>query len=190
MPRIVPSDVRTAIERTSLDRNQPNLIVDHSSAGVLMGISRLVDQIPSELFTIGGHEASDLVCALEAIKSTVAFWQQKGEGWVSQAGIGGRNALKIVYDLLARCPDQMPSPATAELSFIADPELRNSIRLDISTATSARCITQNGRQQPSWLHQQPKRCCFGLLNRSLACKDSRPNQMAIPTPGHFLNTST
>jgi hypothetical protein len=149
MPRIVPSDVRTAIERTSLDRNQPNLIVDHSSAGVLMGISRLVDQIPSELFTIGGHEASDLVCALEAIKSTVAFWQQKGEGWVSQAGIGGRNALKIVYDLLARCPDQMPSPATAELSFIADPELRNSIRLDISTATSARCITQmEGSNRP------------------------------------------
>jgi hypothetical protein len=39
--------------------------------------------------------------------------------------------------MLAKCPDQSPSPATADLSFIADVALRNNIRTDLSTANSA-----------------------------------------------------
>src|SRR5262249_47471723 len=39
--------------------------------------------------------------------------------------------------MLAKCPDQNPSPATAAMTFITDDALRDSIRIDLSTATSA-----------------------------------------------------
>lgn len=43
----------------------------------------------------------------------------------------------MIREALAKCPDQAPSLPTAELAFIKDTVLRDSIRLDVSTATSA-----------------------------------------------------
>jgi hypothetical protein len=43
----------------------------------------------------------------------------------------------VIREALAKCPDQIPSPATAELLFVSDIALRESIRLDMSSATNA-----------------------------------------------------
>jgi hypothetical protein len=51
--------------------------------------------------------------------------------------IKGKSPVAIIRDVLSNCPDQNPSPATAELAFITDGALRDSIRNDISTATSS-----------------------------------------------------
>jgi hypothetical protein len=40
-------------------------------------------------------------------------------------------------NLLKKCPDQIPSPATAALAFIDDANYRESVRNDISTAYSS-----------------------------------------------------
>jgi hypothetical protein len=75
------------------------------------------------------------------IRNSVAFWQHKGGAEIGVAAIRGRNVLLILREALAKCPDQIPSPAMAEQAFITDDVLRDSIRLDISTATSS---LQNG----------------------------------------------
>lgn len=51
--------------------------------------------------------------------------------------VTGAEALGTVRELLAKCPDESPLPGTAELAFISDALLRESIRNDISSANRA-----------------------------------------------------
>jgi hypothetical protein len=69
----------------------------------------------------------------------VGRWLRTGHvGQTSIPNLDGKNAVYLVRDALSKCPDQTPSPETADLLFIDDdPDLRESIRLDISSATNA-----------------------------------------------------
>ncbi len=42
--------------------------------------------------------------------------------------------MALLRQTLAKCPDQVPSPSTTRLLFITDPDLRESIRQDITAA--------------------------------------------------------
>jgi hypothetical protein len=137
MPRIVPSQIVALIDQNLSDRQSSRLSMGHTNVAGLTAIAHLIDDLPSELLTISGSDYSDLVCGVEAIRNSVAFWQHKGVGEIGIAGIRGKNILLILREALVKCPDQVPSPATAELAFITDVPLRDSIRLDISTATNA-----------------------------------------------------
>jgi hypothetical protein len=140
MARIVPSQIVALIDQNLTEAThltEATLIVSHASVAGLTGITRLIDELPTELLTISGGDYSDFVCGVEAIRNSVAFWQHKGVGQIQVAAIRGKNILVMLRELLAKCPDQTPSLATAELAFIADGVLRDSVRLDISTATSA-----------------------------------------------------
>jgi hypothetical protein len=137
MARIVPSQIVALIDQNQTAAQSPTLSVSHASVAALTAIVRLIDELPTEFLTISGMDYSDLVCGVEAIRNSVAFWQHKGVGQIGAADIRGKNILVILRQVLAKCPDQTPSVATAELVFIADGVLRDSIRLDISTATSA-----------------------------------------------------
>jgi hypothetical protein len=44
--------------------------------------------------------------------------------------------VSVVRHALVKCPDESPAPTTTELVFIADQDLRQSIRLDISAANA------------------------------------------------------
>jgi hypothetical protein len=140
MARIVPSQIVALIDQNLIEAQSPTLLslsVSHASVAGLTAIARLIDELPTELLTISGGDYSDFVCGVEAIRNSVAFWQHKGVGQIGVAGIRGKNILVMLREVLAKCPDQTPSLATAELAFIADDVLRDSVRLDISTATSA-----------------------------------------------------
>lgn len=137
MAHVVPSQIVALIDQNPSLANAPNLKVGHETAAVLTAIARLIDELPTELLTISGEDYSDLVCAVESIRNSVAFWQQKGVGQIGNLGIRGKNVLLLIREALAKCPDQAPSLATAELAFIPDGQLRDSIRLDISAATVA-----------------------------------------------------
>lgn len=134
MPRVVPSQVVSFIDQT-FENDAVN--VSHSTAGMFSALVRLVEQIPQELFTLGSSDYDDLVCGVEAIRNAVVFWQQKGVGFIGPPTVLNRKALSLIRSALIKCPDESPSPSAANLAFIADAALRNSIRLDISTATSA-----------------------------------------------------
>jgi hypothetical protein len=78
-----------------------------------------------------------LVCGLEAIKTSVARWLPSDKAVHGRPALNGKNVVSLVRDALAKCPDEIPSPATTELLFIDDdPGLRESIRIDISSATN------------------------------------------------------
>lgn len=53
------------------------------------------------------------------------------------AGSGGWNAISLVRLALKECPDSVPRPSTAEFPFITDPQLRESLRMDLSEADDA-----------------------------------------------------
>jgi hypothetical protein len=137
MARVVPSQIVALINKHFPIIKSATLDVDHGSVAVLTAIARLVDEIPTELLIISGDDYSDLVCGVESIKNSVAFWQHKGVGAIGNSGIKGINTLSVIRDALTKCPDQIPSPRTAELVFVTDSALRESIRLDMSTATSS-----------------------------------------------------
>jgi len=113
------------------------MAVEHSTVGVFSAIVRLIDEIPLELMMLSGEDYDDLVSGVEAIRHVVAFWEQQGHGKVGQPSVGNKKALNLILAALTKCPDQIPAPATAELVFVTDPDLRDSIRLDVSTAISA-----------------------------------------------------
>lgn len=137
MARIVPSQIVALIDKNIPQVKSATLTVDHGSVAVLTAIARLIDELPTELLTISGDDYSDLVCGVESIRNSVTYWQHKGVGQIGNSGIGGKNTLLLIRDALTKCPDQTPSLTTAELAFVTDSALRESIRLDIGTATSA-----------------------------------------------------
>ena len=137
MGRVVPSQIVALIEDNFSEIKSATTSVGHGSVAVLMAIVRLIDELPAELLTISGKDYSNLVCGAESIRNSVSFWQRKGVGEIGNAGIAGKNTLLVIREALAKCPDQAPSQGTAELIFVSDADLRDSIRLDISTATSA-----------------------------------------------------
>jgi hypothetical protein len=138
MPKVVPSQVVALIDQVFPNaRTNPNFPVYSANAATLSAIVSLTsDEIPEELFTISGEDYTDLVHAIEALADSVTRWNQRG-GDEAPRLIKGKSPVAIVREMLAKCPDQYPSPATAELTFITDTALRDSIRMDLSTATSA-----------------------------------------------------
>jgi hypothetical protein len=118
VPRTFPTQIIALIDQTPFDLKSASLSVNHSTVAVLTAITRLVDEIPTELLTISGGDYSDLVCGVESIRNSVTFWHQNGQGAIGNQGVKDKNALLLIREALAKCPDQAPSRATAELQFI------------------------------------------------------------------------
>jgi hypothetical protein len=53
------------------------------------------------------------------------------------AHVKGLDALTVIRQALAKCPDEYPPAGTAELSFITDTALRENIRRDLGAANRA-----------------------------------------------------
>jgi len=49
----------------------------------------------------------------------------------------GLNPVTVVRQAMVRYPDELPSPQTASLSFVADQPLRHALRVDISSVNQA-----------------------------------------------------
>lgn len=137
MARVVPSQIVALIEQnlSKLGAGRPS--VTHASVAGLTGIAHLIDELPTELLTISGKDYTDFVIGVETIRNSVAFWLHNASRDIGISDIDGDNVLRILRNALKKCPDQSPSPATVDLAFITDNVLRDSVRLDISTATSA-----------------------------------------------------
>lgn len=91
------------------------------------GLVASIEQIPGELISLEGEEFARFVAQIAGLKIAVQAWVA-GEKELKL----NRAEIRFVRRMLAKCPDQFPSPTTHELTFIADAALRESIRLDIS----------------------------------------------------------
>lgn len=137
MPRIVPSQVVALIDELFPHaRTSPDFQVYSVHAPALSAIIRLIDEIPSQLITLGAPDYGRLVLGLEALREAIIRWRERG-GNEPPSRINGAHPLLLVRGAVALCSDASPSPTTAGLTFITDDELRNNIRNDISAATSS-----------------------------------------------------
>jgi hypothetical protein len=142
MPRVVPSDVVSAIERMFPwvildDERARNRSIGMGHSERLAAVVTLVEQLPEELIVLNAEDHLGLLCATSAARHQLALWESGvAEGYVLAElhGFEPRTPVVIVRDCLAKCPDQAPAPGTAGLPFITDAELGESIRLDISGA--------------------------------------------------------
>jgi len=134
MPRVVPSQVVELIEHHFPQaRSQPDFLIYSNSSSILKALVRLTEEIPTELLTLNSDQYSDLICALESLSTAVARWHMRvGEDPPSK--VKDKSPVAVIREALSKCSDESPAPGTVELTFIADAELRESIRLDISAA--------------------------------------------------------
>ena len=140
MSRVVPSQVVEIINSlfsfTSTQRDGESISLDYSHTESLAGIAHLIDQIPPELIHLKDIDYTNFIINLEAIRSAVKSFEQRGNVNPLKflPGFNRLNPVTIVRRALEKCPDEFPSRSVTELLFILDINLRDSIRLDISTA--------------------------------------------------------
>jgi hypothetical protein len=137
MARVVPSELRDLIDsvfnRTALSSGI-GMYLNSASSTQLASLLSLAERMPDELLTLPGRDYCNFVLALETIRHQLSRWLQGNQATLPLIQ-GNRNVVLVIYDALKLCADQAPAAATTELLFILDDELRDSIRLDISSAT-------------------------------------------------------
>lgn len=145
MPRIVPSQVKAYIEKafqgiSSLTGARPyTLHFDVIVAARLHGLVELARQIPSELIQLSADDYSSYISNLGAIEISLNRWRMAGTvtlDSIEERG-SGPTPVQVLHRLLSQCPDEFPSADTDELAWVDDLELRQSLRLDLSSTNNA-----------------------------------------------------
>jgi hypothetical protein len=135
MPRVVPSQIATLIDDFLRD-NPDHLGLSATHAPFLEAVVQLTSEIPEDLLSLSGEIYNSYILAINTIKRITLIWVRLTPGQIGPDE-RPRTALVEIRKALLTCSDEAPSPATAELSFIADADLRDNIRNDISVANRA-----------------------------------------------------
>jgi hypothetical protein len=142
MPKVVPSQVIEVIDQVfPYARYQKEFFINRDHQNEVATIAGLVDQIPTELLTLGQRDYSTLQLAVTALKITITTWQKNDFSLKHINGYGNINPVTIIRNTLSKCPDEGISKSTSDLTFISVQELRCSLQIDISSANQA---FQNG----------------------------------------------
>jgi len=100
-------------------------------ASQVVAIATVIDRVPPELIgTLPGPDYADLIIRLTTVREFAKTARRRGAAVQPMSG----EHVVALRQLLERCPDTIPSPATASLTFVHDPVLRESLRIDISAA--------------------------------------------------------
>ena len=102
----------------------------------LIGIISLAKAIPHELFAVSASDYASFVLAVSTIEFHVAVWTARGPVGGMDL-VDGTDVVTVLRRVLIKCLDEYPPPSTTELLFIADEELRDSIRRDLGAAHRA-----------------------------------------------------
>jgi hypothetical protein len=141
MARVMPTQVVQTIDELfphAKGNAQWGLIIGHSH--YLVGLLRLLKDVPDELITVNSADYADLVLARSVIEETLADWKATKSimGLVGEMpDVKGSNAVSIIRRVLVKCPDEFPPSGEAELIFVTDPALRDNIRSDLGAVTRA-----------------------------------------------------
>ena len=142
MPRVLPSQVVQVIEKHfPLTKIQPNIKfeLDRGDRNACVSIARLVDQIPAELLnppTVDNYVR--LITNIAVLNFALDIWRSLPKTSSDQlTGKSEANPISVIHDILQKCPDEAIAPQTADLSFIDDASLRESLRLDLTSVSNA-----------------------------------------------------
>jgi hypothetical protein len=142
VPRVVPSDVVRAIDRSfpslaNLQAFDQKVELTWLLVPQLAGIVDLVSQVPSELLSLEPGAYTDFLLAHSALRHEVDVARSGTKSVRYWPTVRDRNALAIIRDALSHCPDEAPAASSAELKFIADEDLRNALRVDLGSIETA-----------------------------------------------------
>src|ERR1051325_11358703 len=142
MPKLVPTIVVSVIDQlfppTDFQGDNPTEL-NYTHMTSVTAVLELVRDIPIDLVTISSERYAAYLATIAALTSRARVWETIGNTLPIRTMPGlvpPRSPIYIVRSTLVDCPDKLPSPKTAELKFIPDKELRNSVRLDISSINS------------------------------------------------------
>ncbi len=143
MPRVVPSQVVDLIDRLvpQAKQNTPFLLKVHN-ADQLAALLDMIGQIPSEFLVLDGAKYAEFISSCAAIRGAIQRWHSpekatRMNNLAMVEGLGNLNPVTMIRQALSACPDEFPVTGTAELSFITDDELKESLRRDISAVNIA-----------------------------------------------------
>lgn len=112
----------------------------HFSSYIIYG-NALADQIPGELLTMESALYALFISAKGHIRHRLVYWAtsdpNRGHDLGVMPGQPEQIPVTVIRDALAKCEDESPAPATSELNFIADPDLRTNLRNDIGAINRA-----------------------------------------------------
>lgn len=139
MRDVMPSQVVQTIDQFfPWARNDPLLAsVQPQEAPNLRGILDLIEAVPDRLLSCPPDRYAAFVHAQAMIKDTLDTWKARGQIGGLPYMRDGKSPLGVLRAALAMCSDENPPAAHADLLFIADADLRDSIRLDIGGAHRA-----------------------------------------------------
>jgi hypothetical protein len=133
MPSQVVQTIDLLFPHASRDNRDGHL--QPSNSPQLTGILQLIRAIPANLIAVSFGDYAEFVLAVSTIDYHLRIWQSRPVGGI--APVNGNDAMFVIRRVLAECPDEYPPPATTELLFIADTDLRDSIRRDLGAAHRA-----------------------------------------------------
>lgn len=153
MSRVVPSQAVELIDSIFPQATQKGVsgdalwIASGQSEKVAV-IVAVVEQIPSDLLTLGGEDYVAFASGLTTLKHALEMWPTRGSQLEirSTPGFGNLSPITLIRRTLAKCADTAPVVSTAELAFIKDKDFRDSLRVDVSTAHTA---LANGEWKPA-----------------------------------------
>lgn len=144
MARVLPSDVRRIIEDHfpwARTLHPPN-VATLSDGPAIAGLVELLEEIPEALLTLSTRGRCDFTWAVAGLRHLAKRLEtaqvSAGGGWPwPTVGVNPTNAITSLWLLLADCPDEGIAATTAELNFIDEDELRQSVRSDASSSQEA-----------------------------------------------------
>lgn len=142
MSRVVPSQIVTLIAQffpQVLEQREHNNAMNFGLDKMphCTAILRLLAQVPPELIVLEGPRYTEFEYAIAAVDAALKHWSSH-QDWLLQSVPQFRNLspIRLIYDGLRLCPDEFPTPATADLAFITDAGFRENLRLDLSAVNA------------------------------------------------------
>ena len=139
MPNVMPSQIVAVVRRFFSHVTTTTAgdgLIHSGQLDVLQGIVNLIREIPTELLVMPPDVYADLVLAIAIIEEQGKFRIGRGTSFQRPA-IRSVDVATVIYRALDQCPDEFPPAATTDLLFVADADLRASIRQDIRAVNRA-----------------------------------------------------
>lgn len=140
MPTVVPSQVVAFIEqRLPFAKERTDFALAKDYAGIVRATTELVEEVPPHLVTVDANDYALLREALADMRRATELWSGADRNH-TLGPLQGRDKLHplaAVRHVMLKCPDEAPAPGTADLTFIGDADLRQSLRLDVSAVSQA-----------------------------------------------------
>jgi hypothetical protein len=140
MPRVVPSQVVAFIDQVfdwaakQLVQNGPEITLACTSSPEVTALLELVDSIPPNLIVLAGNEYTQFVYCVSGLRAALQTWQTDRNYLLRNLQKSPRlHPVTLIRRALLTCPDEYPQAAAHGLDFIPDLELRDELRVDLSS---------------------------------------------------------